>query len=281
MEIDIGEVELPHNILKFGYGINYKYVGKVSHSFDRFYVVTKFEMPKVEDLQFDDIPYDAECAHLDNPKPGQIIGMIKEVKCYCVKIAPHINYYRKQIAYYNQTATDILTNELALILPTFPKQDRKKRGIITSLITGLAYEGISSFLYHKRQKALQKAVHAIENKVDLQYNKIFHLEDSMVMYGVYNSDTLEDLIDTVHKLHNRTTWNEKIFSGQINNWYKYYLSTVGIQHYAINSLLFLTTVREKYVKKYERFLNQLRQYLQAIRVLSKGYLPITLLSPTK
>ena len=32
---------------------------------------------------------------------------------------------------------------------------------------------------------------------------------------------------------------------------------------------------------YERFLNQLRQYLQAIRVLSKGYLPIALLSPSK
>ena len=32
---------------------------------------------------------------------------------------------------------------------------------------------------------------------------------------------------------------------------------------------------------YERFLNQLRQYSQAIRILSKGYLPITLLSPSK
>ena len=128
-------------------------------------MVTKFELPKVVDLQFDDIPYDAECTHLDNPKLGQIIGMIKEVKHYCVKIAPHINYYRKQIAYYNQMATDILINELILILPIFPKQDRQKRGIITSLITGfigLAYEGISSFLQHKRQKALQKTVHAID-----------------------------------------------------------------------------------------------------------------------
>ena len=53
-------------------------------------MVTNFELPNVGDLQFDDIPYDAKCAHLDNPKPGQIIGMIKEVKCYCVKIAPHI-----------------------------------------------------------------------------------------------------------------------------------------------------------------------------------------------
>ena len=32
---------------------------------------------------------------------------------------------------------------------------------------------------------------------------------------------------------------------------------------------------------YKRFLNQLRQYSQAIRVLSKGYLPISLLSPSK
>ena len=57
------------------------------------------------------------------------------------------------------------------------------------------------------------------------------------------------------------------------------LQTYNIMQY--NSLLFLTTVREKYVKMYKRFLNQLRQYSQAIRVLSKGYLPITLLSPSK
>ena len=91
----------------------------------------------------------------------------------------------------------------------------------------------------------------------------------MVMYGMYNSDTLEDLIDTFHKLHNRTKWNNKLFSGQITNWYNYYSSSSGVQHYAINSLLFLTTVREKYVKMYERFLNQLRQYSQAIIVCLK------------
>ena len=94
-----------------------------------------------------------------------------------------------------------MTNEIALILPTFNKNDRHKRGIITSLVTdfiGLAYEGISSFLHYRRQKALQKAVHVMENK-------IFHLEDSMLMYGVYNSDTLEELIKTLHTLHNTTT----------------------------------------------------------------------------
>ena len=120
-----------------------------------------------------------------------------------------------------------------------------------------------------------------KNKVDIQCNKIFHLEDSMVMYGVYNSDTLEELIKTVHKLHNTTTWNEKLFAGQIKDWYNWYLTTKGVNHYAINLILFLTTVREKYVKMYERFLNQLKQYAQAIRILSKDYLPISLLSPSK
>ena len=121
----------------------------------------------------------------------------------------------------------------------------------------------------------------MENKVDIKHNKIFHLEDTMVMYDVCNSDTLEDLIDTDNKLHNKTTWNEKLFSGQINDLYNYYSSSAGEQHYVINSLLFLTTVKEKYVKMYERFLNQLKQYSQTIRVLSKRYLPITLLSPSK
>ena len=159
-----------------------------------------------------------------------------------------------------------------------------KRGIITSLVTGfigLAYEGISSFLHYRRQKALQKAVNVMENKADIQHNKVFHFQDSMVMYGVYNSDTLEELTKTVHKLHNTTTWNKKLFAGQIKDWYNWHLTTKGVNHYAINSILFLTTVREKYVKMYERFLNQLKQYAQAIRVLSKGYLPISLLSPSK
>ena len=63
-----------------------------------------------------------------------------------------------------------MTNEIALMLPTFNKNERQKRGIITSLITGfigLAYEGISSFLHHRRQKALQKAVSVLKDRVDI------------------------------------------------------------------------------------------------------------------
>ena len=39
--------------------------------------------------------------------------------------------------------------------------------------------------------------------------------------------------------------------------------------------------QKKYVKMHERFINQLRMYSQVIRVSSKGYLPISVLVPTK
>ena len=68
MEINSGDTELQKNVLKFGCGINFKYVGTLPHSFDRFYVVTKFELPKVKDLEFTTIPYDARNKHLDVTK---------------------------------------------------------------------------------------------------------------------------------------------------------------------------------------------------------------------
>ena len=43
----------------------------------------------------------------------------------------------------------------------------------------------------------------------------------------------------------------------------------------------LTTVREKYVKMYERFIEELKTYSKAIRILSKGYLLIHLLPPSR
>ena len=154
-------------------------------------------------------------------------------------------------------------------------------GSIASKVIGLAYEGISSFLHHKRHKALHKAVAVMNKKTNVQCNRIHHLEDTMIMYGVYNSDTLTDLIDTVHRMQNFTTWNQKTFAGKLHDWMEIYAQDKGMCNYAINSVLFLTTVREKYVKMYERFIEELKLYSKAIRVLSKGYLPISLLPPSK
>ena len=60
------KLELQRNILKFGYGINYKYEGMLAHSFDRFYVITKFVLPTLDDLKLCPIVYDKECQYLRN-----------------------------------------------------------------------------------------------------------------------------------------------------------------------------------------------------------------------
>ena len=88
----------------------------------------------------------------------------------------------------------------------------------------------------------------MENKVNLQCNKLIHIEDSVVMYGIYNAKTLEKLITTVHKMHNITSPNERLFASKLSSSFTWYLIKDGVNHYAINSLLYLRMFREKYVK---------------------------------
>ena len=81
----------------------------------------------------------------------------------------------------------------------------------------------------------------MNKRVNIERNRVFHLEDSMIMYGIYNVDTLEKLIQMVHKMNNRSFWFKRLYAGHVSKWFK----------------------------MYERFVNQLKDYLQAIRILSK------------
>ena len=85
----------------------------------------------------------------------------------------------------------------------------------------------------------------MEKKTDLQQNQIHNLEDTMIMFGVYNSDMLTALINTLHKMQNTNTWKERTFAGKLNQMYQLYLNEEGVHNFVINSVLFLTTVREK------------------------------------
>ena len=118
----------------------------------------------------------------------------------------------------------------------------------------------------------------MKEKADLQHNSMYHLEDTMNMYGKYNSDMLMHLINTVHHMQNLTSWKEKMFVGKVTEWVKKELAKSKNEYsYSIDTILFLTWVREKYVKMYKRFKAELKSYLKAIWVLSKGYLPISLI----
>ena len=156
--------ELQRNILKFGYGINYKYEGMLAHSLDKFYIVMKFMLPSVKDIKFSNLNFDESCTymhkkyapHMDSSK------YLSEFQMYCNKIKPFVSYYSKVIVSYNTTVHNILVNEIRPLLPQISKQ---KCGLITTLVSGfigLAYEGISSFLQRKCNDALQKAMIAMK-----------------------------------------------------------------------------------------------------------------------
>ena len=151
--------ELKKNILKFGYSINYKYEGMLAHTFDRFYVVTKFILPSIKDLKFSNLNYDDRCAHLQekNGCTAEAKEYILDLISYCRKIRPYVHKSKQQIKSLNDAVYHILKNEIDLILPQCPT--RQKRGIITMLVSGfigLAYEGISSLLHNRRHKAYKK-----------------------------------------------------------------------------------------------------------------------------
>ena len=91
-----------------------------------------------------------------------------KLRAYCNKIRPFVTYYNKLINSYNNTTNNILEKEINLLLLQVNR--RQKCGIITTLVSsviGLAYEGISSFLQHKWNNALHRAVNAMNNKANI------------------------------------------------------------------------------------------------------------------
>ena len=137
-------------------------------------------------------------------------------------------------------------------------------------------KSISSFLHHKQTKALHKAVKAMDSKTTIQLNKLIPLEKSMIMYGIYNTETLEKLVDKVQQIHNTTSSDERLFAGQQSSLAlrSLYTNAVGLQHYSIKSLFYLRTVHNKYIALYKELITQLHIYTTSIRILAKGYLPI-------
>ena len=154
--------ELKHNVLRFGYGVNFRYEGMLAHSFDRFYVVTKVEIPKISDLNLTVFQFDYNCTHVKNLEKDtrfKVPDMIRDMfNVYCKNIIPYMYLYKHQVEYYEKTVYNILEKDIGMILPKFGNTEndiqskQPKRQIISAIVSGfigLAFEGISSYLQHK------------------------------------------------------------------------------------------------------------------------------------
>ena len=53
------------------------------------------------------------------------------------------------------------------------------------------------------------------------------------------------MITTVHKINNITAQNVRLFTGKLSSSFTWYLTKNGGHHYAIDTLLYLRTSKEK------------------------------------
>ena len=53
----------------------------------------------------------------------------------------------------------------------------------------------------------------MNNQADIQCNKLIKLDNTMLMYGIYNTKTLEKLINTVQDIHNVNSSHENYLQG--------------------------------------------------------------------
>ena len=102
--------ELKENVLRFGYRVNFRYEGMLVHSFDRFYVVTKVEIPKVLDLNLTMFQFDYNCSHITNMERIRIGFNFKVMNAilnifwmYCKNLIPYMYLYKHQVEYYEKT----------------------------------------------------------------------------------------------------------------------------------------------------------------------------------
>ena len=154
--------ELKQNVLRFGYRVNFRYEGMLAHSFDRFYVVTRIEIPEVSDLNLTVFQFDYNCTHVKNIEKDtrfKVPDMIRNMfNVYCRNIIPYMYLYKHQVEYYEKTVYNILEKDIGMILQKFGNTENNvqlkqpKRQIISALVSGfigLAFEGTLSYLQHK------------------------------------------------------------------------------------------------------------------------------------
>ena len=126
--------------------------------------------------------------------PNRFKEIFNRMRTYCNKVKPFVSYYSKLIHSYNMTAHNILQNEIRLLLPQVSRQNVELSPPLVSSFIGLVYEGISSFLEQKCEKLYHKAVNAMSNQVNIQHNKLMKLDNTMLIYGIYNAEMLEKLL---------------------------------------------------------------------------------------
>ena len=117
MKVPAGQTPAPdfyRNQLHFGYGINYKYNGKLYHNLDRVWVVHRVVIPKIQDLdRLPNFPDELNCT--PQPKkhlPNLSINKKALAQVLCKMAAPHLKMLRQQANYLKRKVISLVKDDL-------------------------------------------------------------------------------------------------------------------------------------------------------------------------
>ena len=147
----------------------------------------------------------------------------------------------------------------------------------TGLIT-LVVESLGSYLRNKQEKRINDAVVAMREDNTAVRNVLPQYSNDFLMYGRYNVETLEKVIQTVNSLHARQTQLEEVFaktqSGHIDE-------VIDAISFNFDLHLYMKLVEEEHVNQYALLEKASHDLLKGIATLGQGKLPRELVSDTR
>ena len=182
-------------------------------------------------------------------------------------------------------STDQLSNSSSTSLPSH--SFRTKIGFAAFIpalasLAAIAVESIGSFLQKKCNATLSKGLNAIKSDQSLAWNSKKQLEDNFLLYSKYNLDSLEKIIHTVNHLAERVHQMEELLLGKdhsVATQQFLHASSIGRLLFTHKLNIYLMSVQETQLRLYDELERVLREFLSAVRILSKGYLPASLFPP--
>ena len=168
------------------------------------------------------------------------------------------------------------------------KHVRRKRGLlglavpIIGKLATIAIEALGSHLQKKRRRAMAKALERLESKQFLNKNQLYKLDHDFLMFGDYEIQTTDGMIRLLGNLNNRTQYLEKIITGKDPTTARNFLKNNlrGTEIFSHQVQMYMQAMRERYLRVQENLISELRLLLRSIVILSRGYLPPQLFSPT-
>ena len=131
-------------------------------------------------------------------------------------------------------------------------------------------KSVSSWIKGKQQKRVDEAVSAMRVESQVHRNKLRQYSNDFLMYGKYNVNTLQNVIDTVNGMHKRQTELEKQASGRVSGDTD---TLVECMKFGFDLQMYMQVSDDEHVKQLQVLECSSKEVIRGITVLSQGRLP--------